>query len=334
MEKFERFDFQLGYVEKELKRRKAKKALLQFAEGIKIDSAEVVKELEGKIDTKIVVSGQSCWGGCDLALNEAKDLECDIIVHFGHAPFIKVDFPVLYVYVKDNKDLSKLLKASLKELKKHKIIGLVGSIQHSHQMDKIKEFYEINKKKVEIPKAVGFSYMPGHVVGCEYRGLKDLSKNIDAVVVIGNRFHGLGAALSVLDKPVYLIDAYNDEISDMSKFRDKILKQRAISIDRIKDAKNIGILVGMKPGQKFGSYETIKKEFEKQGKQVTIITMNEFTPDKIMNFYKVEGFVELACPRIATDDYGRYPKPIITFREALVVLGKLSWEELLEQGLL
>jgi 2-(3-amino-3-carboxypropyl)histidine synthase len=60
--------------------------------------------------------------------------------------------------------------------------------------------------------------------------------------------------------------------------------------------------------------------------------MREMTPDKIYNFYNVEGFIELACPRIAVDDYGKYKKPIITFKEAMVVIGKKKWSDLLEEG--
>jgi len=60
--------------------------------------------------------------------------------------------------------------------------------------------------------------------------------------------------------------------------------------------------------------------------------MNEITPEKLMNFYHVDAFVELACPRIAVDDYAKYEKPILTYREALVILEEKSIEELIEKG--
>ena len=34
--------------------------------------------------------------------------------------------------------------------------------------------------------------------------------------------------------------------------------------------------------------------------------MDELTPDKIMNFYNIDAFIELACPRIAIDDFAKY----------------------------
>ena len=38
--------------------------------------------------------------------------------------------------------------------------------------------------------------------------------------------------------------------------------------------------------------------------------MNEMTPDKLMNFYYVDAFVVLACPRIPIDDFAKYNKPL------------------------
>ena len=103
---------------------------------------------------------------------------------------------------------------------------------------------------------------------------------------------------------------------------------------KLKEARKVGIIIGMKPGQKFGSPEKLIEKLKADEKEVIIITMDEVTPEKIMNFYSVDAFVELACPRIATDDFAKYSKPILTYREALVAVGELSWEDILEKGIL
>ena len=61
--------------------------------------------------------------------------------------------------------------------------------------------------------------------------------------------------------------------------------------------------------------------------------MSEMTPDKIMNFYNIDAFIETACPRIAIDDFSKYHKPILTFKEALVALNIKTWDEILEMGI-
>ncbi len=323
-------NFELDKLISELKKRKPSKVLVQLPEGIKQNATEISDVIE-KLGIKVIFSGETSWGGCSIALQEAEALGVDLIVHFGHAKFINVKFPVLYIEVKDELNLEPLLKKSLKKIAKFKNIGLSYSIQHRHEIENIIKFFEKNKKKVILSKKMGFAAYEGHVIGCEYNGLRAIQKDVDCFLIIGNKFHSMGAALAV-EKPVILLDVYNDEITSMEGVREKILKQRAISIQKLKDAKTVGIIVEIKPGQRFGNPKYLVDKLKEQGKKPLIITMNEVTPDKIMNFYHVDAFIELACPRIALDDYAKYSKPIVTFREALVALGVKSWEDILKGG--
>ncbi len=324
-------DFEHEKLIAELKKRKPKKVLVQLAEGIKQNSNEIADVIE-PLGIEVIFSGETSWGACSVAIYEAKELGCDLIVHFGHSKFIDVDFPILYVEVKDHLNLEPILKKSLKEIKDYNHIGLSYSIQHRHDIENIIKFYEKNGKKVTLSKKSGHAAYEGHIVGCEYSGLKLIEKDVDAFVIIGNNFHSMGAALTV-EKPVVLLDVYNDEVKNAGKIREKILKQRYISIQKLKDAKNVGIIVEVKPGQQFGSPKYLFNKLKEQGKKPIIITMSEVTVDKIMNFYHVDAFIELACPRIAIDDFAKYPKPILTFKEALVALGVKTWEEILRIGI-
>jgi len=316
---------------RELKKRKPKKVLVQLPEGIKQNSVEILETIES-LGIEVIFSGETVWGGCSIALQEAEALNVDLIVHFGHAKFIDADFPILYIEVKDELNLKPLLNKSLKSLGKFKTIGLSYSIQHRHDIKNIKKFYEDNDKKIILSKKTGLVEYEGHIVGCQYRGLQSIEKEVDCFVIIGNNFHSMGAALTV-EKPVILLDVYNNEIKDMKGLRNKILKQRAISIEKLKEAENVGIIIEIKPGQKFGSPKFLVDKLKEQGKKPLVITMSELTPDKIMNFYNIDAFIELACPRIAIDDFAKYPKPILTFKEALVALNVKTWDEILKTGI-
>lgn len=325
-------NFEKEKLVEELKKRKPKKVLVQLPEGIKQNAFEIEEVIrDSGID--VVFSGETAWGGCCIDAQEAKKAGADLIVHFGHAKFINVDFPVLYIEVRDELDLNPLLKKSLENLKPYKNIGLSYSIQHRHDLNKIKKFYEEGGKKVILSKKIGCVAYDGHIVGCQYAGLKAIEQDVDCFVIVGNNFHSMGAAVAV-EKPVFLVDVYNHEVKEMKNIREKILKQRAISIEKLKDAKNVGIIIGMKPGQKFGNADLLVDKLKEKGKNVVLMTMDEITPDKIMNFYNVDCFVELACPRIALDDFAKYPKPIVTMKEALVAIGEISWDEILETGFL
>ncbi|VVB79426.1 2-(3-amino-3-carboxypropyl)histidine synthase [uncultured archaeon] len=323
-------DFEEEKLFAELKKRKPKRILIQLPEGIKTKALDLQEKIE-KLGIEVIFSGETAWGGCCISINEAKKFDCDLIVHFGHAQFIKSDFPILYIEMKDVLDLEPILKKSLASLKKYKKIGLSYSVQHMHDSDKIIDFYKKNGHEVILSGKKGFAAYPGHVIGCEYSGLKEIQTKVDAFVIIGNRFHSVGAALAV-QKPVFLVDVYNDEVSDMEEFKEKLIRQRAISIDKLKQAKSVGIVMEMKPGQRFGSPKDLIKKFERADKKVILISMNEISIDKIANFYNIDAFVELACLRIAVDDFKKYPKPILTYREALVALGEKSWEDFLNEG--
>lgn len=325
-------DFEKEKLVNELKKRKPKKVLVQLAEGIKKNAGEI-EEWIVELGIEVAFSGETCWGGCDIAIDEARAVGADLIVHFGHAEFIKTDFPVVYIEVKDILDLNPLLQKSLDVIKSYNTIGLSYSIQHKHDIDKIIKFYENLGKKVVLSKKRGTNAYEGHITGCDYQGLKEIQDKVDCFVIIGNQFHSMGATLAV-KKPVILIDVYNNDVRTMEGLRDKILKQRAISIEKLREAKNIGIIIGMKCGQKFGSPKKLMEKLKEQGKNVIIITMDEITPEKIMNFYNIDAFIELACPRIAIDDFANYPKPILTMREALVAVGELSWDDILDKGIL
>ena len=325
-------DFEKEKLTKELKKRKPKKVLVQLAEGLKKNAPEIGGWIRD-VGIEVVFSGETCWGGCDIAVDEAKAVGADLIVHFGHAEFIQTDFPVIYIGVKDILNLNSLLEKSLEKLKDYNTLGLSYSIQHRHDLENIKKFYEEKGKKIILSKKIGNVAYEGQILGCQYEGLKTIQDKVDCFVIIGNQFHSMGATIAV-KKPVILVDVYNNDVKTMEGLRDKILKQRVISIEKLREAKNIGIIIGMKLGQKFGSPKKLVEKLKEQGKNVITITMSELTPDKIMNFYHIDAFIELACPRIAIDDFAMFSKPILTFKEALVAVGELSWDEILDKGIL
>ena len=330
-------NFELDKALNEVKKAKAKKVLVQLPEGIKQNAFEIQEEIS-KLGVEVVFSGETCWGGCSIAVNEARDARADLILHFGHAKFIDVDekkagVKIIYIEVRDELNLLPILKKSLPSLKKYKTLGLSYSVQHKHDIPKVIKFYEHNGKKIILSEKIGFAAYEGHVVGCEYGGLKTIQNKVDCFVILGNQFHSMGAAIAV-NKPVILLDVYNDDVRSMEEIRGKILKQRIISVEKVKDAKRIGILMEIKPGQKFGSPKLLIKKLRDNGKEVIVISISEITPDKLMNFYNIDAFIELACPRIAVDDYAKYNKPIITYREAMVALGEKSWDDLIREGIL
>ena len=79
--------------------------------------------------------------------------------------------------------------------------------------------------------------------------------------------------------------------------------------------------------------DVIKIRLDKYTKE-TFPVSQFFSENFRENFYDIDAFVELACPRIAIDDFAKYDRPLVTFKEAMCGLGEVTWEELLEDGLI
>ena len=326
------YKFEEDKLIREIKERNPKLILLQLPEGLKKESSNLVKLIKDNTKSEVIVSGEPCWGACDIALDEAKNLKADLIILYGHAPFMKINFPILYIEARYETNIEDLIKKSLKELKEFKRIAIVSSVQHLHQLEITERILKENDKETFIPPKKGFAFYSGQVLGCEYNGLKNIKDKFDAIIVIGNDFHALGAALAI-PKKVILIDPFNREVYSMDKLREKIIRQRIIAINKVKDSRIIGVIVDNKPGQHFGSANYIKNKLEKLDKEVILLSMNEITDDKLVNLYNVQAFIETACPRISIEDYSRFSKPVINYREALVVIEDLTFEQLFEQGI-
>ncbi len=327
------FNFQKQKLREELKKINPKKVLVQLPEGIKQEAFSIKKTIQS-MNIQVIFSGETCWGACALAIDEAQKAKCDAIVHFGHSEFFKQNkIPVIYIEVIDQLNIKPILEKSLSAIKKYKKVGFSYSIQHKHDLRDILKFYKKENKEIILSKKLGNISHEGQILGCQYQGLKAIQNKVDAFMILGNRFHAIGALLA-LNKPVILLDVYNDKVETFPELKNKILKQRAISIQRFKDAKKIGVLIEIKPGQNFGSENILIKKIEKTGKEFIIISIDEISNEKLRNFYNIDAFVELACPRIAVDDYSKYEKPVLTFKEAMCALNEISWNELIKEGLL
>ena len=113
------------------------------------------------------------------------------------------------------------------------------------------------------------------------------------------------------------------EIEDM---KNDILRQRHAAIVLCRDARQFGILIGLKHGQQRLSLAyALKQMLDSAGKSSLLITLDDFFPISLQGF-AIDCYVSTACPRIAIDDYLQYKKPIVTPVELEIALGKRDWE--------
>ena len=305
--------------------------LIQFPEGLKQKALEYAESLE-KDGNEVFVSASPNFGACDLALDEARNLKVDKLIHYGHAEFNKVDFNVEYVPYEIDAPLD-LLPKSLEYLKDFNRISVVTTVQHLHQLDSIKEFYEKNGKEVFIGRPYGFAKHPGQILGCDIGSAASVDSKVDAHVYFGGGiFHPLGALLNT-KKPFLVIEPFDNKIEFIDSLRDTYRRRSKGKVLASLDAKSIAILVTTKNGQhNLKLAEILKKKIESEGIKSAILVSNTFDFDSINNMMEFDAFVNTACPRIAIDDTDRLRKPLLSANELMQVLSMKKELIELKQG--
>lgn len=276
--------------------------LLQIPDGLKRRALKIADEIGD-----VFIECESCYGACDLAVNEAKTLGCDKIVHFGHSKLVETNIPVEYKEIREKINIP-LEKIKIKERK----IGLISTLQFIDSLEDVKNFLEKNGKIVKIGR--GKSY-PGQILGCDVSAAKTIEKDVEAFLYIGSgQFHPLGLALQT-KKPVYFLNVEKNELEDLKQTKEKFLKQKYAAIALAKDAKSFGILVSVKPGQlNLESAKKLKQKIESKGKKAYILIFNDIKPEKLEGF-DLDCYINTACPRIAIDNRTEFKKPILNTNE-------------------
>jgi 2-(3-amino-3-carboxypropyl)histidine synthase len=327
------FDFEEERVKQEILKLKAKRVLIQLPEGLKPEATLLAKIIE-KSGALPIISADPCYGACDLATVEAESLSVDLIIHYGHSKLLKYErVPTIYVEARATMNVNAAVETALPVLENWQKIGLTTTVQHVQTLDDVKEILLRAGKTVVIGDAGRLNY-PGQVIGCDYSNAKSIANDVEAFLFIGGgKFHALGVALST-SKPTIVADPYEKRAYSVDKEAEKIIKQRWASIEEAKKAKVFAVLVGLKSGQKkLEEALDVKKKLEESGKTACLFVAKEVTPEVLMEFPTVEAYVNTACPRVSLDDASKFQKPVLTLNEALVVIGKLSWEELCRKDL-
>jgi len=329
------FDLEERRLAKEVKRRGSKLVLIQLPEGLKPQGPRLAEVIE-KTGAVAIISADPCYGACDLAEEEAKSLNADLLVHFGHSQILHADkrgrVPTIYVEAKAKMSLGATLKKALPLIKHWRSIGLVTTIQHARHLGEAREVLLAAGKSVAVGDVGRLSYA-GQVIGCDFSNAHAVAKDVDAFLCIcGGRFHAIGVALAT-SKPTVVADPYEARAYSVDCDADLVRKQRWASIRDAAKGQRFGVLIGLKSGQKrLEKALQISRKLQQAAKKPTLLAVREVTPESLMQYPSIDAYVNTACPRLSLDDATRFSKPVLTMNEALVVTGEFTWDQLLREG--
>ncbi len=282
--------------------------LLQFPEGLKRKALEYADKYREQ-GHEVYLASSPCFGACDLALEEAKAIGAQKIIHFGHAPFIHKSLPVEVEYIEYKVDIDiKYLEHILEEFEPYNSIAIATTVQHAHQIEEIKKFLESKGKKILVGKGK-FAAYPGQILGCDAGAVTSVASSADAILFIGDGlFHPLAISIK---KPVFTYNPYTHIIERINSKIEKIKKKRKGTLAAAIVSKSFGILLSTKVGQFNPTLaRKIKKELEEKGKRAEILVGNSFDPLSLENFQAFDCYISTACPRISEDEE-QFGKPIL-----------------------
>ncbi len=327
------FDFEEERIRQKISKLNAKRVLIQLPEGLKPEAPRLASLIR-KTGALPIISGDPCYGACDIATSEAESLGADLIIHFGHSRIMKHEkVPTIYIEARATVAVEEAVQKALPLLTEYQRIGLVTSVQHIQTLDQVRELL-IRAGKVVVIGDAGQTAYPGQVTGCEYGNAKSIADEVDAFIFVGGgQFHALGVHLAT-SKPTVIADPYDNRAFTIETAAQKTIKQRWLRIEEANKAKTFGIIVGLKPGQSnLEEALRIRESLEKSKKTGLLIAVRELSPEILLEFPTIDAYVNTACPRISIEAPAKFPKPVLTKNELKVVLGEDSWEKLLRKGL-
>ncbi len=324
------YDLEVEELLSKLKELRARRILLQAPDGLKkIVYSIVAKHLRAH-GFDVVLSGSGCYGACDVAEKEAEMVSAEVIVHYGHNqyPFYKPAVTTIFVPARYKRIPSpRAIEEAARILRKYEAqrVTLLSTVQHTGTLDYLAEQLEKQGLQPRIGTPRYEVMDKGQVLGCEYSAASDTSADA-YVVVSGGTFHGIGLGLFLrASKPIVRVDPYEDRALDLTPKVKSVYARRLYTVLQARDARKWCIIVGSKPGQyRPQVINEVAEILSNAGAEYDVVIAEEVKRSTLDNLEMYDAFVITSCPRLATDDFLDYWRPVLAPGEVKAVVGDVD----------
>jgi len=319
------FDLEIGRTTEWITFKGYSRVAVQLPEGLKLRSSEIAEELRSSTGSEIIIIGRPCYGACDYYSNY-KDV-AEALVHYGHAamPSLGNDPDILFIEARANVSITESLVASV-ELLPNKV-GVLAAIQYVGLIPEAVRIIEESGREAFVSDGDTRIKYPGQVLGCDCSTAERIVDFVDAFLFLGEGdFHPLAAALGT-DRILFVLNPVTGEMRNIDSIKDRILRKRFAAITIASEAKSFMVIICSKAGQNRSvEAEKIIEKIRNAGKKAYPIILDEINPETLAH-YRVDAYVNTACPRIALDESARFDKPLLTIPEIEIVLGLRDWSD-------
>lgn len=308
-------DFELDLLAQELKKIKARRILVQLPEGFRVCIDLITRKLREHVgeDLEVLYSLNPAYGPCLVDEYSAKEVNADIVVHFGHVeyPFYRPSMRTMFIPVEfqavDIDKVRSLLNLVCRDDVK---VCLVSTSQHIRLCKRLEE---ISGKCRVVYKGV--------VYGCTVSNIE----NCDTLVVVaGGRFNCLSQYLSLLrgdhNLAIHCLDPYTNTLWNPEEEVRKILRVRMWKIHNAFNKRKWLIITGFYGQSRNELMDILVNKLRERGFEVFVSKVLKIDRESLINLGSSFDVVVIAsCPYLAFDFYDM-DIPVLTIGEAFMVL--------------
>ena len=292
----------------------AKRVCLQFPDGLFIFAVPIVNLLkEFLLEVEFVIMADVVYGACCVDDCKAKELECDMLVHYGHSCLVPINqmangVAILYVFVDIKFDILHLIQTVVKNFnpEQHRlcIASTIQFVSSAHVA--ARELRDKHGFDVVVPQSRPLT--PGEILGCTAPFLDEHQVNT-LVFVADGRFHLEAMMIANPDLPAYKYNPYNKELTREYYSYDDMISQRTSAVQKvqqvIRKGEAIGIVLGTLGRQgNFQVLETLKSLITSlsTSPMVTFL-ISEINPTLLTELGRntIRAWVQIGCPRLSID---------------------------------
>ena len=309
---------------------RAKRIVFNAPEGLLLQTRSLALELESQYNLNAIIISDPTYGSCDTVDIDAQRVGAEVAFHVGHNVSVKKFGKITYsIDAFDDISFDKAVLDAEEKLraKGFSSVGIVAFAQHYQEIHRVSEQLQKDGFKTLIGKGMG-QLNDGQIFGCEFYPAFNIRDKVDSMILLGqSMFHAIGLCLSTA-RPTFMLDPYLNEAVDVQKTADERLKKAVLSVYKARDAKKMGVIIGLKEGQIMADQSIkIKSKLEGFGKQVQLIALREITADRINSLTDIEAFVQTGCPRLSVDGY-TFSKPVLSVPQTDALINLLSGNEI------
>ncbi|XP_075791903.1 LOW QUALITY PROTEIN: 2-(3-amino-3-carboxypropyl)histidine synthase subunit 2 [Pelodiscus sinensis] len=300
-----------------------RRVALQFPDELLADSAAVAAKMEEATGSKMYILGDTSYGSCCVDEVAAEHVEAEAVVHYGPAclsPCRKL--PVLHVFGRQPLDTERCAGA-FRELypdpQSHVVV--LSDVVYAHALGELERRLRPEYPHVVFsrpacaeapacPPGPGLVQQHGRVFALEAgRGLQDY-----AMFYVGAE--GLALTNFILSWNCCPFSSFEPATGHGRHERlsgNRALLRRLYLVERARDARVVGILVGTLGVAGYLSVlERLRDVLHRAGKRSYTLAMGKLSPAKLANFLEVDVFVLVACPQNSLLDSRDFYRPVVT----------------------